>query len=190
MSIQVGQEVKAVAGLEKGKVGTVLEIGSGCYEGSLKVQYPYWGDCWISAVNGEEATWTEQEEVQPVQEAVAPVAAASEKSQGELDDLRNRRIAKAESYIARIDAEAPALVGSPAQIKWAESIRAPHLERVRKGVHSHFIRTDEGRLISIESYFISGSELKHLRQLAEDHDNTSASWYIDNRRALTAMNKL
>lgn len=188
MSIQVGQEVKAVAGLEKGKVGTVLEIGSGCYEGSLKVQYPYWGDCWISAVNGEEASWTEQVEevaqVQPVQEAAAP-----EKSQEEMDDLRNRRLAKAIAYIARIDAEVPALVGSPAQIKWAESIRTPHLERVRKGVHSHFIY-DEGRLISIESYFISGSELKHLRQLAEDHDNASASWYIDNRRALTAMNKL
>lgn len=78
MSAQVGQEVKAVAGLEKGKVGTVLEIGSGAYEGFLKVLYPVWGDCWISGINGEEASWTEQEEVvveevQPVQE-VAKVA--------------------------------------------------------------------------------------------------------------------
>lgn len=192
MSIQVGQEVKGLMAMI-GDKGIVTAIGSGVYENCIKVKFNFYGECWISGINGDDASWTEQEvaaepteEVQPVQEATAPIAAASEKSPEELDDLRRRRIAKAEAYIARIDADAPALVGSPAQVKWAESIRTPHLEQVRKSVHSHFVY-DAGRLISIESYHISGGELKRLRQLAEDHDNTSASWYIDNRRALSAV---
>lgn len=101
MSIQVGQEVKAVAGMEKGKVGTVLEIGSGAYEGFLKVQYPYWGDAWISAVNGEEATWTEEQVV--VEEAKEEVQSVS-------------HILKA--------SELPVFTsGSDAQKKFAQSIR-------------------------------------------------------------------
>lgn len=61
MSIQVGQEVTGLLA-QNGDKGVVIEIGSRYYENCIKVRFSYWGECWISNNNGEDATWIEQEE--------------------------------------------------------------------------------------------------------------------------------
>lgn len=104
MSIQVGQEVTAAAGLEKGKVGTVLEIGSGCYEGFLKVLYPVWGDCWISGVNGEEASWTEEQVEEVAVEIVQPVQEVAKVAQKELS-INERKAIEADERRAFVNLE-------------------------------------------------------------------------------------
>jgi hypothetical protein len=72
--------------------------------------------------------------------------------------LQARRLAKAKAYLARINAAPSQLVGSPAQVKWAEDIR------------SQFLAINRPRATKVlagrETF--QGSELAGLRRLAED----------------------